>query len=208
MAYKTEQEAFWAGDFGEGYLERNRGEALLASNLVYFSRALKSAGKIESVLEFGANIGMNQQALKLLYPQIHRSAIEINPNACKLLREQIGEGNVFEGSIFDYPVEKQVQLSLIRGVLIHIEPTMLPVVYEKLYQASKQYVLLIEYYNPTPVTVPYRGHDGKLFKRDFAGEMMEKYPDLHLVDYGFGYRRDASLGGLVDDSTWFLMEKR
>lgn len=208
MSYKTEQEAFWAGEFGEGYLERNRGEALLASNLVYFSRALKAVGRINSVLEFGANIGMNQQALKLLYPEIQRSAIEINPNACQQLRAQIGDDQVFEGSIFDYPADQQFQLALIRGVLIHIDPEMLPVVYEKLYQSSNQYILLIEYYNPTPVSVPYRGHDGKLFKRDFAGEMMEKYPDLQLLDYGFGYRRDKSLGELVDDSTWFLMEKR
>lgn len=208
MSLKTEQEVFWAGDFGEDYLERNSGDELLASNIAYLSRALKGAGNIESVAEFGANIGMNQRALSLLFPGLKsRFAIEINENASKKLAAHIGSENVYNGSIFDYNFEKQYQLSLIRGVLIHIEPEMLNLVYQKLYEASNQYVLLIEYYNPTPVEVPYRGHSGKLFKRDFAGEMMDKYPDLKLIDYGFGYHRDQGLHGKVDDSTWFLMEK-
>ena len=28
--YKTEQEAFWSGDFGDAYVERNTGDALIA----------------------------------------------------------------------------------------------------------------------------------------------------------------------------------
>ena len=100
---------------------------------------------------------------------------------------------------------EQVDLSLIKGVLIHINPDMLPVVYEKLYNASRRFVLVCEYYNPSPVAISYRGHSDRLFKRDFAGEMMDKYPDLKLVDYGFAYRRDPAFP--QDDITWFLMEK-
>jgi hypothetical protein len=33
MTFKTEQEAFWAGEFGTEYIKRNQGDALLASNL-------------------------------------------------------------------------------------------------------------------------------------------------------------------------------
>ncbi len=69
-------------------------------------------------------------------------------------------------------------------------------------------MLVAEHYNTTPVEIPYRGHAGKLFKRDFAGELMERHPDLELVDYGFLYRRDAVLFEVQDDITWFLMEKR
>ena len=32
MTLKTEQEAFWAGDFGTEYIQSNQGDALLASN--------------------------------------------------------------------------------------------------------------------------------------------------------------------------------
>lgn len=207
MGYATEQEAFWAGEFGEQYLVRNDGHELLASNVAFFSRALRMAGQPESCIEFGSNIGMNLKALKVLYPHMERFAIEINKTASEKLKSHVGDENVYNGSIFDFDVTKQHEMALIRGVLIHINPDMLQTVYQKLYQASNKYILLIEYYNPTPVEIDYRGHEGKLFKRDFAGEMLDKYPDLKLVDYGFGYHRDESLGKMVGDGTWFLMEK-
>ena len=131
---------------------------------------------------------------------------EINPNACKLLAELIGEQNVFEGSIFDYPILGKVDLVLIKTVMIHINPEMLDAVYEKLYQASSRYILVCEYYNTAPVAISYRGHSDRLFKRDFAGEMLEKYSDLALVDYGFAYHRVPPF--MNDDISWFLMEKR
>ena len=123
-----------------------------------------------------------------------------------LLAELIGAHNVFEGSIFDFPLAGQVDLTLVKGVLIHINPEMLGVVYEKLYRSSSRYILVCEYYNPSPVTIPYRGNADRLFKRDFAGEMLDRYPDLNLVDYGFVYHRDTAFP--QDDITLFLMEKR
>lgn len=204
--YTTPQEGFWAGQFGSEYIGRNDSNLLLASNLNFFAKALKQAGSISSCIEFGANIGMNLKALQLLYPGIALCGIEINPDAAQQLGGLIGQQNVYEGSIFSYPVAEQVDLALIKGVLIHINPDMLPLVYEKLYAASRRFVLVCEYYNPSPVAVSYRGHADRLFKRDFAGEMMDKYPDLALVDYGFVYRRDPAFA--QDDITWFLMEKR
>ena len=32
--------------------------------------------------------------------------------------------------------------------------------------------------------LPNHGHQEKLFKRDFASEMLDRYRDLPLVDYG------------------------
>ncbi|MEM6557854.1 MAG: pseudaminic acid biosynthesis-associated methylase, partial [Pseudomonadota bacterium] len=61
-SYKTEQETFWAGEFGTDYIDRNRGDQLLASNLNFFAKALAHARSLGSVVEFGANIGMNLKA--------------------------------------------------------------------------------------------------------------------------------------------------
>jgi len=205
MSFKTEQEAFWAGEFGTEYIERNAAPGLLASNLNFLSRALHSAGAIRSCVEFGANIGMNLRALKLLFPRIALRGVEINPVAAKVLAEVIGAPNVFCGSIFDHSAGEPADLSLIKGVLIHIQPEMLPLAYQKIYDASRRWVLVCEYYNPSPVAIPYRGHSERLFKRDFAGEMLDRFPDLRLVDYGFAYRRDPAFP--QDDITWFLMEK-
>lgn len=205
MAFITEQEAFWAGEFGDDYIERNKSQRLLASNLNFFSKALKVAGKVESAIEFGCNVGMNLRALKLLYPEQAQFGVEINAKAAKEAEVFLGQENVFNGSIFDFKPEEQFELTLIKGVLIHINPEMLAEAYECLYKASKKYILICEYYNPTPIAINYRGHADRLYKRDFAGEMLEKHKDLRLVDYGFSYKKDPAFS--QDDITWFLLEK-
>jgi spore coat polysaccharide biosynthesis protein SpsF len=206
MNFKTEQEDFWASEFGNEYIARNKSDELLASNLNFFAKAFNQLGKPESLLEFGANVGMNLRAIQQLFPAIKLSGIEINKNASEELKDLIGEENVFQGSILDYQPIKKFEVSLIKTVLIHIHPDMLPSVYEKLYQSSTKYILIAEYYNPSPVVVNYRGHNNRLFKRDFAGEMLETYKDLELVDYGFVYKRDKAFP--QDDITWFLIKKK
>jgi pseudaminic acid biosynthesis-associated methylase len=205
MAFKTEQEAFWAGRFGSEYVQRNDGSAALASNLSFFARALRRANRVQSCIEFGASIGLNLRALKLLFPEMTQVGIEINPDAARILAGHLGEAQVFQGSIFDYQVTVQSDLALVMGVLIHINPTMLAATYTKLYEASRRWLLICEYYNPTPVAIPYREHSDRLFKRDFAGEMLDMFSDLELADYGFVYRRDPLFP--QDDVNWFLLEK-
>ncbi len=205
MDFSTEQEEFWAGEFGNEYVDRNNGDELIASNINLFTKALNSAEKIESVVEFGTNIGLNLEAMKILYPLQNQFAIEINKKAATLVGSKIGEENVFNGSIFDFQPNRPSMLSLIKGVLIHINPKMLPNVYDKLYQASNKYILICEYYNPAPVTISYRGHSDKLYKRDFAGDMLDRFENLKMVDYGFVYHRDNAFP--QDDVNWFLLEK-
>ena len=203
--FKTPQENFWAGDFGNDYIDRNKGDKLLASNLNFFNNSLKSISKINSVIEFGANIGMNLKALKLLFPHLEMDGIEINDTAHSELKELIGADNAHLSSIFDFNTEKIFDLTLIKGVLIHINPDELITVYNQLYKLSAKYILICEYYNPSPVTISYRGHEDRLFKRDFAGEFMDIYKDVELIDYGFAYSRDVKFP--QDDITWFLLKK-
>jgi spore coat polysaccharide biosynthesis protein SpsF len=66
--------------------------------------------------------------------------------------------------------------------------------------------MVCEYYSPAPLALPYRGHADRLFKRDFAGEIIDIYRDLELIDYGFAYHRDPVHP--MDDLNWFLMKKR
>ncbi len=206
MTFKTEQEAFWAGEFGTEYIGRNRGDALLASNLDFFSKALRQARGVQSCIEFGANIGMNLKALKLLHPGQEQYGIEINAEAARQLAEVVPAANVFQESILDHQARRTHDLVLIKGVLIHINPDVLSLVYDKLHASTGKYLLIGEYYNPVPVAINYRGHADRLFKRDFCGELMDRHKDLTLVDYGFAYRRDPNFP--QDDITWFLMEKR
>lgn len=203
--FKTEQESFWAGSFGNEYVDRNKDVDIIASNISLFSKIISKTAAVQSIMEFGSNIGLNLRAIKQLLPNVKLSAIEINERAVKQL-ETIGDIKIYHESILDFMPDIKRDLVFIKGVLIHLNPDMLQDVYDKLYQSSSRYICMIEYYNPTPVELQYRGHEGKLFKRDFAGEIMDKYSNLKLLDYGFCYYRDPVFP--QDDLTWFLMEKQ
>ena len=204
--YKTEQEHFWVGEFGEEYIQRNNSKDFLASNISFLAHALKSADKINSCIEFGANIGINLTAMNELYPNQEQYAVEINPIATKQLRRKLPNVTVIETSILDFQNDsvKVCELALIKTVLIHINPNHLENVYSKIRNSTSKYILIAEYYNPKPVSISYRGYKEKLFKRDFCGELMEKYPELALKDYGFIYHRDSVFP--QDDITWFLLQ--
>lgn len=141
----------------------------------------------------------------MLIPNISATAIEINEKAA-LECSKIENAKVINDSIFNFSDDCKYDLTFTSGVLIHINPDKLDDVYQKLYEYSNRYILINEYYNPTPVTVNYRNNSDRLFKRDFAGEFMDKFKDVELIDYGFIYHRDKFCP--ADDGTWFLMRKR
>lgn len=202
-SFRTEQEAFWAGEFGDAYIDRNQAHDWVARNAALFARVLARTSGISSVLELGANIGLNLQALRTLLPAATLTGVEINARAAERLAKVDGVEAV-HSSIYEYRPNKRFDLVFTKTVLIHVEPSMLPSVYETMHALAAKYVVVVEYYNPAPVEVSYRGHSRRLFKRDFAGELLDRFPDLRLADYGFWYRRDR---WFQDDVTWFLLEK-
>jgi len=201
---KTSQQNFWEGEFGESYIARNSSKELLASNLAFFSQIFSHLSQQpSSIIEFGANIGMNGSALNLLFPNAQYFGVEINELAFQEL-EKIAD-KAFLSSIEDFKVNDLCEISFTKGVLIHLNPDSLNNAYQKLYESTSRYILIAEYFNPHPVGVNYRGHEDKLFKRDFAREIMNQYKDLSLIANGFSY----SSGVFPQDNiNWFLMEKR
>ena len=202
--YKTSQEEFWAGEFGNDYTERNAEARWIASNIALFAKILARTRGISSVLELGANRGLNLLALKQLLPDASFYGVEINRKAATEL-ERHGFITVHHSSILEFDPSTPSSLVLIKGVLIHLNPDVLDQVYDLMVKASSRYICVAEYYNPSPVAISYRGHADRLFKRDFAGEIMAKHPSVRLVDYGFVYHSDPNFP--QDDLTWFLMEK-
>jgi pseudaminic acid biosynthesis-associated methylase len=202
-SFNTPQEEFWAGDFGDSYISRNESENLLSSNIVLFADVFSSLDKLPtSIMELGANIGMNIKAMQKLFPNASFSGVEINKQACKILSETGCE--VIQSSIVDAVTSKKYDLVFSKGVMIHLMPDQLIPTYKKMYEWSNRFILFAEYYNPTPVSIPYRGNIDRLFKRDFAGEFLDLFPDVVLRDYGFAYHRGTHP---QDDINWFLLEK-
>ena len=178
----TSQEDFWSGEFGAAYVDRNNLRGSLSSRIALFSRILARTEGVKSIYECGSNVGLNLVALHQLMPAASLYAIEIN---AKAFAEVSGLPFVEarHGS-FLTSKPRPADLVFTSGVLIHINPDSLKDAYRHLYDSAAKYVCVIRYYNPTPVAIDYRDHADKLFKRDFAGELMEAYP-LTLVDYGF-----------------------
>jgi len=199
--FETAQEDFWAGDFGTEYVGRNSGATSIPARIALFAKILARAPDVGSVYEAGANVGHNLVALRHLLSDAAFYATEINKKAFDELAA-LSFVKASRGSFLESP-PVPADLAFTCGVLIHINPDRLKDAYRHLYESARKYVCVVEYYNPSPVSVEYRGHSNRLFKRDFAGELMDRYP-LTLIDYGFVYRRGRFP---LDDVTWFLLEK-
>lgn len=200
----------WKGEFGNQYAERNEGR--VASNTALFAKILQRTHGITSVLEFGCGTGQNLEAIQILISPVDLYGIEINVEA-----SNFAENVTSDISCRDYIAENTpghwpeiFDLTMTKGVLIHTAPADLPTAYDRLIEHSSKYILIAEYYNPTPVEVMYRGMPAALWKRDFCEEII-KHADkqhhiwLRLIDYGFQYHGDHSFP--QDDITYFLMEK-
>lgn len=198
----TEQEQFWAGEFGDAYTDRNAVQP--AQRSPFFQKVLSLTTGVQSICELGANRGHNLLALQLLNPAYQLTGVELNGKAFEILS---GHGGIqaVQSAIQDFSPAQLFDLVMICGVLIHLDPQDLPVVYRKMAHIAKRYILINEYYNPTPVELPYRGHAGKLFKRDFGGEFMDaNLAQVRLIDYGFLWQRAEPAW---DNTTWWLFEK-
>jgi len=202
---RTEQERFWQGAFGDQYTVRNQGPEMVAANIALFTSILKRTHGIGSVLELGANLGSNLLALQQLLVDCRFTGVEINAKAAELLGDIEGV-RVLQQSALDLAADERHDLVFCKGVLIHMDPTSLDRMYDVMAGASRRYVLIAEYYNPTPVEVAYRGRKDRLFKRDFAGEFRARHAQFELLDYGFVYHGDEHFP--QDDLTWFLLSNK
>ena len=89
--------------------------------------------------------------------------------------------------------------------MIHVNPDDLFPTLEKMYQLSKKYILIAEYFSREPESPIYHGEKNKLFKMDFGKYLMQNFP-TKLLDYGFLWGHIYDDAGF-DDITWWLFEK-
>lgn len=209
MPQLSKQEEYWKGQAGDEYQARNAGGRVssVEANVELFKKVLMCAPaeNIGSIIEFGAGIGNNLRAWRALIPTAKLNAVEINAKAAAQIPKDVATHvGTFLVPMPPGPAQVQYDMTMTKGALIHVAPEALPLAYDNLYRLSRRYILICEYYSPTPRTIPYRDRLEILYLRDFAGELMDKYPNLKLLGYGFAYRRDTFP---QDDITCFLLEK-
>ena len=92
MGYRTVQEEFWAGEFGNSYTERNASQGDQIAKQIMFSQMIRNIPRIQSVVELGCNIGLNLNALKTINSNFEVAGYEINKNAIIKAKEmKVGE---------------------------------------------------------------------------------------------------------------------
>lgn len=204
----NEREQFWAGEFGDEYNRRSPGDE--RANYEFFQTALSLGGervgvRPQSILELGCGVGRNLEALRRLLPSAALAGVEINSAAFNAAVETHAVNELYEDSLLTWIPPRQWDLAFTKGVLIHIDPRDLPLAYGALVRSSSRYILIAEYYSPRFEMIPYRGEVNKLWKGPHAEEMLKRYPDLKLIDYGFVSKLDQFP---QDDLNWWLIEKR
>lgn len=117
---------------------------------------MKNTRNVNTVIEFGTNIGLNLIAIKSILPHVELSGIEINKKAVDELHKRL-KIKVYHQSILEYKPDYQRDFVLVKAVLIHLNPDVLSTVYDSLYKTSRKYICIAEYYNPTPVTIDFVG---------------------------------------------------
>lgn len=164
-----------------------------------------STEDIGSFLECGSNIGRNIEILNQLFPTSSKNIIEISSKAYEIVTKKYDITNSFLGSIKNAKFSCDFDLVFTSGVLIHINPAELEQTTKKMYQLSKKYILIAEYFSRTPEMVEYRGEKNKLFKMDFGKYMLDNF-SLKLIDYGFLWGVEYDKAGF-DDLNYWLFEK-
>jgi spore coat polysaccharide biosynthesis protein SpsF len=205
----TPQVDFWRGGFGNSYTDRNVAspEQLQSRRALWadiLSHTLPAPPR--SILEVGANLGINLRALRAL-TSARFLAVEPNDKARGQLVDDgvVAAGDVRGGfaSKIDLP-DGAADLVFTSGVLIHIHPDQLEASIREIHRCASRWIAAIEYFSDKPEMIPYRGHDDRLFKRDFGGFWLDTFPGLLVTGYGFAWKRVTGL----DNLTWWLFEKR
>ena len=188
---QTEQTKFWESEFGKEYTDRNTFSASewnkwYSENFGITKddlneKFLSDIKKDVRILEIGCNVGQQLLALQRLgFTNLY--GIELQSYAVEKAKEQTKDINIIKGSGFDTPFKDgYFDLVFTNGVLIHIHPNDIPTIMMEMMRVSNKYIWGFEYYNETPKQIKYRGHDGFMWKMDYAEKFAEINPAVNVV---------------------------
>lgn len=204
--FNSAQERFWAEEYASDYIAKNSTFDHELGSKAWASMLARTEGTLRNFLECGCNIGRNLEQLQRVLPHARPSVIEISRPAFDFVSQRYDFEHAFNGPILDSALpDAGFDLVFTMGVLIHIAPDQLLAHMKRMFDYSRRYVLMGEYFNRTPQSLKYQGQEDRLFKRDFGKLFIENF-DVRLVDYGFLWGHLYDPAGF-DDITWWLFEK-
>lgn len=213
---KNEQEKFWSSEFGKEYTDRNtRSNEDLndiyrtwygVTRLEMNKKFLKDIPKDAKILEVGCNTGMQLACLQSMgFTNLY--GVELQPYAVQKAKAFTEGINVIQGSAFDLPFKDNFfDLVYTSGVLIHIDPVNLPLVFSEMYRCTSKFIWGFEYYAEKTTAINYRGNEGFLWKADYQKLMRDKFSDLSLLSSEFYPYVTENEKGNID--YMFLLKKK
>jgi pseudaminic acid biosynthesis-associated methylase len=192
----------WRGQFGNEYTARNT-SATLGARWQLWTMLLPLV-ECRSILEVGANTGLNLQAIGDL-TDAELYATEPNEMAREELCDWLPATHVFADTADSLGLpDRHCDLVFTCGVLIHVPPDKLLKSAQEIHRVSRRYIICAEYFAPSEEMVPYRGHNNALWRRDYGSLFLDNFSDLRCVAAPvFAWKR---LTGL-DNLTIWIMEK-
>lgn len=191
----------WTRDFGDEYTIRNAKAD--DSRLTIWKIMLPR--HVTSVLEVGANIGLNLEAIEQS-TNCELFACEPNDSA----RTQLIESNIMPASHITADFADNLSfpdgiadLAFTCGVLIHIPADKLVASMREIHRCASQWIICGEYFAPSEEMVPYRGHNDALWRRDYGSIWLDNFKDLRCHGCLFAWK---PLTGL-DNITFWIFEK-
>jgi spore coat polysaccharide biosynthesis protein SpsF len=190
----------WAGEFGDSYTKRHMA-ADIAPRRALWQMLLPR--HVESVLEVGANVGLNLEAIGQ-FSVAELYATEPNDMARAELEEILPATHVTADYArkLSWPAG-HVDAVITSGVLIHVPEAELEASLREIHRVARRWIIAAEYFAPQQEMVPYRGEADALWRRDYGSLYLDMFPDLTLTGCVFAYWR---LTGL-DNLTVWVMEK-
>jgi pseudaminic acid biosynthesis-associated methylase len=189
----------WTGDFGNDYTKRQANTFGARQDM--WSMVLPQ--HINSVLEVGANVGLNLEAISQLRDS-DLYATEPNEAARqKLIAKDICVQVTNDPSYRLSRPDNSVDLVFTSGVLIHVNPSELGPSLREIHRVARRYIICAEYFAPSEEMIPYRGHDNALWRRDYGSLYLDQFPDLRCISCLFAWKRMTGL----DNLTFWVFEK-
>jgi pseudaminic acid biosynthesis-associated methylase len=187
---KTQQTEFWESEFGKEYTDRNTFtpedwnkwylENFGISKDDLNKKFLSGLDKNARILEVGCNIGQQLVALQRLgFTNLY--GVELQAYAVEKAKSITKNINIIQGSGFDLPFkDNYFDMVFTNGVLIHIHPDDLDKIMKEMIRTSKKLIWGFEYYAEQPTQIKYRGHEGFMWKMDYAERFRQIDPSLKV----------------------------
>lgn len=190
----SKAEEAWAGEFGEAYTARNQIDWYLR---VPFWRAT-IPHDVRSVMEVGCNAGWNLTAMRYSMPHLGLHGIDLNVRALEQARAAGLDCFHAPARYLGRDAPNVYDLVFTAGLLIHVPPEDLVKTMISIIQASRRYVVAVEYEAEEETEIVYRGERDMLWKRPFG----RLYQDLGLELVSTVPARKAD--GFDECTAWLL----